>query len=430
MRRGAGGGRGRLRRAPVVRGLLAVLLALAATCVVAAEPAPRVLHIGTSGDYAPFSRRADGVLQGFDIDLAEAFAAARGYAIEWVPFTWPDLAADFAAGRFDLVMSGITVRADRSIAGRFSVPVATSGAVLLYDTRVHPAGVEVDDFDRAGLRLAVNRGGHLERVTRARFARAEVRALADNAAVRRQLVDGAVDAVVTDTLEAPGWRRGLDHVGQAGPWTTDRKAYWLAPGQDALAAELDAWLLAREADGTLARLRHTAFGDAVQAPTATPLAALLAAIDERLALMPLVAAAKRRDGRALEDRAREATVLDAAWRAVRAAAGEAGARPEEAAVRAFYAVQIEAAKFVQARELARTDAASDAPDLQQALRPALLRIGQRMAALVVALHRAGVPPDIDRRLADELRSWALPAALLTRLAAATAALAPVAERAP
>ena len=126
----------------------------------------------------------------------------------------------------------------------------------------------------------------------------------------------------------------------------------------------------------------------------------------------------------------DAAELDAAWRAVRAAAGEAGARPEEAAVRAFYAVQIEAAKFVQARELAGADAASDAPDLQQALRPALLRIGQRMAALVVALHRAGVPPDIDRRLADELRSWALPAALLTRLAAATAALAPVAERAP
>ncbi|MGE0484715.1 MAG: transporter substrate-binding domain-containing protein [Gammaproteobacteria bacterium] len=411
-----------------MRCVLVGLLALAAVSVEAAQPVPRVLRIGTSGDYAPFSVRDGSGLHGFDIELANAFAAARGYAIEWVPFAWPDLAADFAAGRFDLVMSGVTVRPDRSIAGRFSVPVARSGAVLLYDVRVHPDAVDVDDFDRAGVRLAVNRGGHLERVTRARFARAEVHALADNAAVRSQLVDGAVDAVVTDTLEAPGWRRGLAHVGEAGPWTTDRKAYWLAPGQEALAAELDTWLLAREADGTLARLRRDAIGDAAQAPSATPLAALVAAIDERLGLMPLVAAAKRRDGLEVEDRARETAVIDAAWRAVRATTGESGARPDEAAVRHFYAVQIEAAKFVQARELARADTTTGAPDLQQALRPALLRIGQRMAALVVAVHRAGVPPDLESHLADDLRPWGLPAELLTRLAAATRALAPVADR--
>jgi cyclohexadienyl dehydratase len=406
------------------RRLLATLLLAAALLAATADgAAARVLRIGTSGDYAPFSSRDASGLHGFDIELASAFAAAHGHTIEWVPFTWPNLARDFGAGRFDLVMSGITVRPDRSVAGRFSVPVASSGAVLLYDRRRHAGVATVADFDRAGVRIAVNRGGHLERVARARFADAELLTFADNAVVRRQLVDGMVDAVVTDSLEAPGWQRGLADVAALGPWTDDRKACWLAPGEDALAAELDAWLLAREADGTLARLRRAAFGDAVQAPTATPFAALLAAIDERLAVMPLVAAAKRGDGRAVADPARETAVLDTAWRDVAAAAG-AAAMPDEGAVRGFYAMQIEAARFVQARELAQAATTAAAVDLQAELRPALLRIGARMAMLVVAIHRTGVPDDVERRLAAALAGWSLPATHVTRLAAAIRALAP------
>ena len=53
-----------------------------------------------------------------------------------------------------------------------------------------------------------------------------------------------------------------------------------------LADDLDAWLLEREADGTLAALRASHLGEGAAAPVATPLGALLAALDERLALMP------------------------------------------------------------------------------------------------------------------------------------------------
>ncbi|MBW2391259.1 MAG: transporter substrate-binding domain-containing protein, partial [Deltaproteobacteria bacterium] len=234
-----------------------------------------VLRIGTSGDYAPFSETVEGSqgYRGFDISLAEAFARDRGYEIEWVKFRWPELAADMRSGRFDLAMSGITVRPDRSVIGRFSVPVMTSGAVLLYSVPAFEDGAQdqprsaesaatsadaLTKFDRPGLRIAVNRGGHLERVTRAHFERATIRSISDNAAVRQALIDGGVDAVVTDSLEAPGWRRGLTQVATFGPFTRDRKAYWVAPGRDALSRELDAWLMTQELDGTLDRLRRSA----------------------------------------------------------------------------------------------------------------------------------------------------------------------------
>ncbi len=39
--------------------------------------------------------------------------------------------ADLGAGRFELALSGITIRPDRSLAGRFSLPLTTTGAVAL-----------------------------------------------------------------------------------------------------------------------------------------------------------------------------------------------------------------------------------------------------------------------------------------------------------
>jgi len=410
-------------------GLSFVLLGLVfAACRLPVVDSQR-LRIGTSGDYPPFSQRVDTEpgFRGFDISLAEAFAADRGYRIDWVSFRWPELADDMRRARFDLAMSGVTVRLDRSVLGRFSVPVVESGAVLLYREAVFAASTEVgfDRFDRRGIRVAVNQGGHLERVARARFRHASVSSIADNAAVRDALARGTADVVVTDTLEAPRWRQGIDGVAQSRPLTRDRKAYWVRPGRMALSRELDRWLLEREADGSLARWRAHWFGREGEGVSASAGTALLAALDERLALMPWVAESKRVTGRAVEDPAREAKVLAAAVQGVERAARERGAEPlDPNRVRAFYAVQIEAAKDIQRRVLAgaRGKRAGD-NDLDQLLRPALIRIGDRIAYLVVAVAQPGGGSITTRDLARALERHRLDDARIEALARALDALA-------
>jgi chorismate mutase len=145
---------------------------------------------------------------------------------------------------------------------------------------------------------------------------------------------------------------------------------------------------------------------------------LLAAIDERLSLMPWVAETKRRAGSAVADTAREDRVLEAGARAVRRAAERAGVGPPDpAVVRAFYRAQIEAAKTVQRRTLEGPVTRTAEPsDLQEVLRPALIRIGDRMAQLLIALP--GQPPardlgkaverglgnqDLDEKTLEEIR---------------------------
>ncbi len=365
-----------------------------------AEP-ERVLRVGTSGDYSPFSLDSGDGPVGFDIEVARRFAADQGWQLELVSFRWPELLEGLVSRRFDVAMSGVTVSPARSVAGRFAVPVATSSALAL----VHADSpyLTADDLRLPGVRLAVNAGGHLENIAHARFPHATILTIPDNRAVLAALLDHKVDAVVSDDLEQKYWREQAPDLRALGPLSRDRKAYLWGIENSELAGTLDAWILASERDGTLAELRTEHLGPTRPA-VATPLGALLAAIDERLDLMPSVASAKRSAGLLVHAPERERTVLATAMASTTAAAAEAGTAPlPELRVRALFRAQIEAAIAVQQAVLAAPpDPNVPSLDLETELRPALLRIGDRIAWLLVRLPGPLDPGDVDRRTSEAL----------------------------
>ena len=169
-----------------VAAALVVLLAVASGTPAAAEDASR-LRVGISGDYAPFSSGGTSAPAGFDVEVARAYAENRGVTLEFVSFRWPRLLAGLHGKRFDVAMSGVTVRPERSVAGRFTTPVAETGAVVL--VRQPERWDNIEDLNRPDVRIAVNAGGHLERVANATFPRASLIAIPDNAAVRRALLE-------------------------------------------------------------------------------------------------------------------------------------------------------------------------------------------------------------------------------------------------
>ncbi|MCR9094705.1 MAG: transporter substrate-binding domain-containing protein [bacterium] len=383
-------------------------------------PPADTLRIGTSGDYHPFSLAlapSQTDPRGFSIDLGEAYAASTGRRVEWVPFVWRTLARDLDEGRFDFALSGVTVRADRSIAGRFSLPVTVSGAVVLVPADGPLA--DVGTLAGPGLTFAVNAGGHLERTARALFPDARIVPVPDNGSVLDRLEGPGVDAVVTDSLEAPHWQTRRPGLRAIGPLTRDRKAAWFPVGSEDERARFDAWLQAAERDGTLAALRakHALPADR----TAETVAALLALLDDRLSLMTEVARVKQVMTRPIEDRPREATVLD---RAAGSVANEAAARglpaPDEAGIRAFYQAQIEAAKSIQRAWTRANPTSAEAPAPATALeaaaarladdvRPALLDLGDRIAALLVEAAASDVDAPTRKAVGDALARHALPA---------------------
>jgi len=376
------------------------LLAACARPALERPAAPAALRVATTGDYAPFSSTdAAGQRRGLDVEVAARLATDIGQRLAWVAVTWPTLDAATARDAYDVAMSGITMRADRAIVGRFTRPYATTGAVAIVRAGDAARLAPPSALDRPGMRLAVNAGGHLERLTRLRFPRATILPQAANALVPAALRSGAADAAISDTAEARGWLApGLVALA---PFSVDYKAYLLPVEQAALATRVDAWLMAREADGWLNAARVRWLGDGASRDAAAAARQAVAGLVRlRLDLMPAVAAAKRAADLPIEDREQEARVLDR----VRARVPSAPARAV-----AVYAVLIETAKTVQ-----RTAPAVAAPPSLDALRAALGRIDEtlcreleRLPPATIAEWRMALAPALGdgvavRQLSDAL----------------------------
>jgi len=330
----------RARRAFV----LALLVALAC------HRGTPALRVGTSGDYAPFSK--DG--QGFDVDVARQFADSLGRPLELVPFRWPELGERMVRGDFDVVMSGITWRPDRDVHGWLSLAVGQGGPCWI--GAAEPASV------------GVNKGGALEGFAHLRFPKAKIVAVEDNASLPGLLAAHSVEAIVTDSFEIAHFRRPGDTslcVAQS-----YRKVYWVAPARVAdLAPALDRFL--REREPELAKLRSRWFG-ADQPRDAT--VHLLDLMARRLELMDPVGAWKRAHQQPVEDPVQEARVLDR----VAARAGELGLDP--ASVRALFEVEIRLAKRIESEP----ELGPPSLDLESQLRPAIARLSDRQLELLAA----------------------------------------------
>jgi cyclohexadienyl dehydratase len=411
--------RPRVKPHPRGRALIRVLVVL----LLGAVPAgAEVLRVGTSGDYAPFSLADSPTapftaehLRGLDVELIQTFAKEQGRAVEFVRFRWPELREGMRDGRFDVAVGGITIRAERSVRGIFTRPVVETGSFAL----VRDAARFPDAARLADARIAVNAGGHLERVARSMFPRARIVAVPDNAEPPRLLAAGEADAALTDSFEAPLWQRQVPKSLTIGPLTRDAKAFWVRPDRPELAGALDRWLALREEDGTLAARRAEWLGTDTSRAVAAPLPALLGAIRERLALAPLVAEAKRAKGLPIEAPEQEARVLDAAVRTAREAAARRG-RPAiaDARVRALFEAQIAAGKAIQQQALAGPPPSEPPFDLDTELRPALARISERLLDRWLELPSHLAPDAIRRETAETLFGMDLAPAEIDAIAAA------------
>jgi polar amino acid transport system substrate-binding protein len=86
----------------------------------AAEP---TYVVGSGATYRPFEfENSKKELQGFDIDLIKAIAAAEGFNIKLVNTPWEGIFATLDSGDRDIIISGITITENRKKVVDFSHP--------------------------------------------------------------------------------------------------------------------------------------------------------------------------------------------------------------------------------------------------------------------------------------------------------------------
>ena len=214
------------------------------------------IRIGTTGDYAPFSFVRDGERRGIDIDLGERLARDLGVRPVWVATSWPTLTADLEAGRFDVVMSGVTVTAQRRAHGCFTDEYVITGKTVLAPCDRAPRFTSLEEIDRPGVRVIVNPGGTNARFVESHITRATIVRHADNVSIFATLATGGADLMITDALEAT--RIADEDPRLCAPlpeayFERVPKAFYL-PADAMWHGRLDAWLDARRDDGTLAHV--------------------------------------------------------------------------------------------------------------------------------------------------------------------------------
>ena len=183
------------------RGVLRVGMYPALAPFVAAGPDADELR-RLSRANGPVQHATDGrAVAGFDVDLAATAAHALDARLEIVLVDrFDDLLPGLAAGRYDVVMSGLTRTLARARTVAFSDPYFASGLQVL--TRANAPFATLASLAAAHATVAVRAGTTAESFARTTLAGVTVRALPTDAAVFAAVDRGDTDAAVIDYISA------------------------------------------------------------------------------------------------------------------------------------------------------------------------------------------------------------------------------------
>ena len=223
-----------------------------------------VLTVGMEIGYPPMEYYdSDGKTPiGFDVSMAKAIANKMGLQVEFIDTAWDGIFAGVDTGKYDCIMSSVTVTPERMLAHNFSKPyIGNSMAIVLL--KGSPLRVSNPE-DLAGL------GVSYQAETTAKFFMAK---LVDQGLRYTpyeydkvmncfdELKLGRVDAIVTDSLVAVDYTALPDSPYEI-VWLGDADEVFgicMKKGNNDLTAAIDKALDELFADGTMLRLSREIF---------------------------------------------------------------------------------------------------------------------------------------------------------------------------
>ena len=212
-----------------------------------------VLRACTPGDYKPFSfLKPDGSYEGIDIDLATSLAAAIGAKLELVKTSWANLVPDFAAGKCDIAVGGISVTTERQKRVFFSTAYMVNGKTPLVRCEDVKKFQSVADIDKPGVRVIANPGGSNERFAKANFKTATLTIHPENLTIFDEIAAKRADVFVTESAEALTQQKlkpGLCAVNPDKPLQYGEMGYMLPRNDAVMKSFVDQWLHLAKATG-------------------------------------------------------------------------------------------------------------------------------------------------------------------------------------
>ena len=237
------------------------------------------LMIGTEAAYVPYEFFKDGQIIGYDPDIMAIIGQKLGVKVQFIDTAWAGIIPALYAGKFDCIVSAMTITAPRAEKVLFSMPYAdASNAILLRgdETRIKTAD------DLSGKIIGVQLGSAAAGIIKTFEAKLKAKGLPGYASVKeyehypeayQDLINKRVDAVVNSRStmmvvmrDAPGKFKLLGGV-------SDITAYFgmaFRKEDGALRDFVNTGLGALKKDGTLAKLQDKWFGGTMDTPDTVP----------------------------------------------------------------------------------------------------------------------------------------------------------------
>jgi cystine transport system substrate-binding protein len=213
------------------------------------------LTVGTMGTYPPYNFiNQSEEMDGFDADIAREIASRLGVEARFVPTEWSGMIEGLLSGKFDVVVSQMTITEERQKQMRFTQPYIRNEVKIIVQDGNDTIGA-LEDFrgKRIGIGLGTNDEAYLRNVARPKVGDFEIVTYNDVITSLMDLDNGRIDATINNIyaisplVEARGFK--IKTVGD--PIKADEAGIaFRMENTESLLAAVDAALSEMKADGT------------------------------------------------------------------------------------------------------------------------------------------------------------------------------------
>ena len=223
------------------------------------------LKIGTEGAYPPFnSLTADGKLEGFDIDIANALCAQMKVECEFVVQDWDGIIPALQAGKFDAIVASMSITEERKQQVDFTNKYYVTPLAVVAPKDSDLKGTTPEDLTgktvgaQAATTQAIYAQDHYAK------AGADVKLYPTQEEAVQDMMNGRLDAVVSDKFVMVDWLKNSPDAGcckmigdVAG--TQLETGIAIRKGENELREKINAAIDAIVADGTYNKIRAKYF---------------------------------------------------------------------------------------------------------------------------------------------------------------------------
>ncbi|HDQ40787.1 MAG TPA: transporter substrate-binding domain-containing protein [Desulfonatronum sp.] len=133
---------------------------------------------------------------GFEIDVASRFAEDLGVKLELVPTAWKGIIPALLTGKFDLLIGGMSIRADRAQQVYFSAPYYFTGQSLVAHKEKAAGFTVLEDFNTPEVIIVARTGTTAQRAAERLFPRAQRKYFDKEPQAVQELLMGRAHALI------------------------------------------------------------------------------------------------------------------------------------------------------------------------------------------------------------------------------------------